>query len=192
MSSSAWFPLAQLLRPQGRRGELLADPLTNVDDAFSVGAQVWLAKTGEPATDGTPRVLEEFWEPTGRNAGRIVVKLSGVNSISEAEALEGLTLFLPASEAPELEDDTWFVADLIGCTLYDNGKPVGEIVDVEYAVGADGRTRLEDAAPLLAVETPGGEEALVPFVQVWIDAVDIQGKAVRMRLPQGLIGDVEE
>ncbi len=189
----AWMPVATLLRPQGRRGELLAEPLTDLTDIFAPGRAVVLAAAGSsPKPESAARQIEDHWLPTGKNAGRIVLKLSGCESINEAEALAGLQVWVAANEMPALDADTFFVGDLLGCAFFDGETQAGTIVDVEFPAGPDGRKRLEDAAPLLAVELSAGEEpVLVPFVRAWLESVDIAGKRVVMHLPAGLL-DAEE
>jgi 16S rRNA processing protein RimM len=201
-STSSWFPIARLLRPQGRRGEILADPLSDLPGLFDVTHDVVLAAAdaAAPASGSPPLRIEEHWLPTGKNAGRVVLKLSGCDSISAAEALAGQQLLIARSQLPTLDPGTFFVGDLLGCTVYnttaDNpaGDPIGTIVDVEFATAPDGRTRLEDAAPLLAVElaeltssTPPPEPVLIPFVLDWIDSIDITARRITMHLPDGLL-----
>jgi 16S rRNA processing protein RimM len=196
ISTSGWFPIARLLRPQGRRGELLADPLSDLPGLFAPNREVLLASANAvaPAPNTLPLHIEEHFFPTGKNAGRVVLKLSGCDSISAAEALAGQQLFIPTDQLPPLEPGTFFVGDLLGCTLYDStspNTPAGTVVDVEFATGPDGRTRLEEAAPLLSVElanqTPGAEPILVPLVLAWIDTIDIAARRIIMHLPEGLL-----
>jgi 16S rRNA processing protein RimM len=151
--------------------------------------------------DDLETVVESCWSPTGRNAGRIVLKLAGIDSISAAELLAGRDLLIPSSDLPALDPDTWFVRDLLGCQLYDGSTLVGEITGVEYPTSADGRLRLPDAAPLLEVTTarepqsngttradePGPEPALIPFIKSWLDSIDIQHRRIVMHLPPGLV-----
>ncbi len=200
-SAADWTPAARLLRPQGRRGELLAEPLSDVAALFEPGRRVLL----EPAA-AAPAVLttiESKWSPTGRNAGRIVLKLAGVDSISAAELLAGRELLVLSSDVPPLEPDTWFVRDLLGCQLFDRSALVGEITGVEYPMSPDGRTRLSDAAPLLEVTRNVDSQrnrrmssidtsshpapALIPFLKAWLDSVDLDRKQVVMHLPAGLL-----
>ena len=199
--SGSWIPAARLLRPQGRRGELLAELLSDLPGLFAPGRCVSLAASGTaPATETT---IESQWSPTGRNAGRVVLKLAGVDTISDAELLAGRELLVLASDLPPLEPDTWFVRDLLGCQLFDGATLIGEITGVEYPMSADGRTRLPDAAPLLQVtgiphsrsntevssaDTPShAEPALIPFLKSWLDSVDLSRKRLVMHLPAGLV-----
>jgi 16S rRNA processing protein RimM len=193
ISTTGWFPIARLLRPQGRRGELLADPLSDLPGLFASNREVLLApaNASAPPPNALPLHIEEHFLPTGKNAGRVVLKLSGCDSISSAELLAGQQLFIPTDQLPPLDPGTFFVGDLLGCTLYDAASPevpAGIVTDLEFATGPDGRTRLEDAAPLLSVEqTPGAEPILVPLVLAWIDTIDVAAKRITMHLPDGLL-----
>jgi 16S rRNA processing protein RimM len=204
--ASSWTPVARLLRPQGRRGELLAEPLTDLPGIFAAGRRVSLLATN--ATAAIETTIESHWSPTGRNAGRIVLKLADIDSISSAELLAGRELLVPSSDLPQLEPGTWFVRDLLGCQLFDGTTLVGEISGVEYPMSPDGRTRLPDPAPLLEVTpilttsgnlatSPGDTSshpapALIPFIKTWLDSVDLKHKRVVMHLPPGLIDLREE
>jgi 16S rRNA processing protein RimM len=171
---------------------LLAEPLSDLPEIFTAGREVLLAKSGAiaPAADTVPISLEDHWFPTGKNAGRVVLKLSGCDSISQAEALAGRQLLVRADSLPRLADDTYYVGDLLECDLFDGLQRVGRIVDVEFATAPDGRTRIEEAAPLLAVETaPAAEPVLVPFIRTWIDKVDLAAHRVVMHLPPGLFDE---
>jgi 16S rRNA processing protein RimM len=178
--------IAQLLRPQGRRGEMLCERLSDLEEMFQP-QQVWVGRH-EDGADARACELQEAWHPTGKNAGRVVLKLEGCDSINDAELLKGSYVLLPAAALPELEDDTFYVNELVGCELWDESRRIGEIVDVEFAMNSDGRTRLDDAAPLLSVHIEdGAEPVLVPFVNAWLVSVDTAGKRVVMRLPRGLV-----
>lgn len=188
-SSRLWVAIARLMRPQGRRGELLADPLTNLDAVFASGRAVWIGSTEPAAATAPSRTIEDCWHPTGRNAGRVVVKLTGCDSISDAEALAGQQVFVPGEAMPALDEDTYYVRDLIGCALFDGELAVGTIVDLQFPTAADG-SLLEEAPPLLGVALHGSAEdepTLVPFARAWLDHVDLAARAVYMHLPVGLI-----
>ncbi len=188
ITTSGWFPIARLLRPQGRRGEILADSLSDLPALFDPHLDVVFGSNGSPAPNSPTLHIEEHWLPTGKNAGRVVLKLSGCNSISDAAALAGRQLLIPTSQLPALDPGVFFVGDLLGCTVFDGPHPIGVIVDVRFATAPDGRTRLEDAAPLLSVElSSSSEPVLIPFVMAWTESVDIAARRILMRLPDGLL-----
>lgn len=188
-----WVAVAALIRTQGRRGELLAEPLTSLPEIFAAGRAVVLAK-GSSADAGSLHVtIEEHWFPTGKNSGRVVLKLSGCDSISQAEALAGLQVLMSADTLPKLDSDTFYVGDLVDCDLYDGDRRMGRVDGVEFAMAPDGHTRLETAAPLLSVIAgEDTEPVLVPFVRAWLDHVDLEGRRVVMHLPAGLFDEEPE
>jgi 16S rRNA processing protein RimM len=191
-TAPAFVTLARLLRPQGRRGELLADLLTDFPEHLSAATGVFLVPAAaEAPPPGAARiVVESHWLPTGKNAGRIVLKFTGTDTINDAERLAHMKLMIPAAERPALDPDTFYVNDLIGCTVYDRENPIGEVIDVEFATTPDGRTRLPEAAPLLLVQlaaTPETEPVLIPFVRTQLLSVDTATRRITMQLPQGLV-----
>ena len=197
-SSSKWVAIASILRPQGRKGEVLSELLTDLTDQFHEGRLVTLAKKDaqRPLSGAVPIALEDHWLPTGKNAGRIVLKLAGCDSISQAELLAGQQVMIPAEELPELEEDTFYVADLLDCTLFNGEQLIGKVVDVQFATTPDGKTRLPDAAPLLCVELPGNTEEvepfLIPFVRAHLESVAPAAKRIVMHLPEGLMLEEDE
>lgn len=195
-SDQHWIAVARLMRPQGRRGELLAEPLTDLAEVFASGRAFRMTSSSANVGSAPSVTLEDSWRPQGRNAGRLVLKLIGINSISEAEALQGKELFLPEADLPALEADTYLVRDLIGCSLYNADQLLGHISDLQFPIGPDGHTRVADAADLLVVDPPnappGTEPTLVPFVKAWLTSVDLDTRRITMNLPDGLFDTAEE
>lgn len=183
-----------MLRPQGRKGEVLADLLTDFPEQFEGAPRVFLAAphfAGSQLEARSTQVIAA-WLPVGRNQGRIVLHFEGVDSITLAETLSGLDVLLPTAQRVDLEEDANYVSDLIGCTVFDHanatlGEAVGVVTDVQFATTADGTRRLEEAAPLLAVETPEGAEILIPYVKAFIRNLEPSAKRIDMTLPAGLV-----
>ena len=183
-----WTVLAHLLRPQGRKGEVLAELLTDFPERFREQPEVHLGTPGPDSTHAglRPATITNHWLPVGRNQGRVVLTFAGVDSIEAAESLAGLDVVIAPEARVELDDDTEYISDLVGCEVYDRGKMVGSITGVEFATTADGTRRLEGAAPLLTVEADGGE-VLIPYVQQFLICMAIKDKRIDMQLPDGLL-----
>jgi 16S rRNA processing protein RimM len=181
-----WVWLAQIRRPQGRKGEVYADILTDYPDKFSERRHLWLlreaapdAKAGAGAKlDLAPREIElmDHW----LHKGGIVLHFAGVDSISAAETLAGLVVAIPRTERATLDENEVYIADLIGCSLVDvaGAAPVvlGEIEDVDRTAGP---------VALLVVRGAAGE-ILIPFAKSYLRLIDLEAKKVEMALPEGL------
>ncbi len=197
-SASQWIVLARILRPQGRRGEVLADLFTDFPQRFRQQPRVWLAPQGfadspaaaSPSTETSPpiRIAEvaSHWLPVGRNAGRIVLRFAGIDSIEQAAPLAGFEVLVPLAERTPLDPGAAYISDLIGCTVFDRGQPLGTVAAVHFPTTPDGARRLDAAAPLLVLATPSGDELLVPFARAFLVELDPAAKSIRMALPEGL------
>ncbi len=187
-AATPWTVLAHLLRPQGRKGELLAELFTDFPERFAERSRVFLARPGftGPQSQARPAVVANHWLPVGRNQGRIVLAFAAIDSIEQAETLAGLDVLIPAEQRVELEDDADYISDLLGCAVFDRGAPLGIVTGVDFPTTPDGARRLADAAPLLSVETPAGAEILIPYVQSFLVSRDIAAKRLDMTLPAGL------
>lgn len=188
-SSSSWIVLAQILRPQGRKGELLAELFTDFPDRFEEQKRVFLAPPdfSGPSSEATSVEVAAFWLPVGKNEGRIVFQFVGIDSISDAEAIAGKEVIIPQEERLPLDDEAIYISELVGCTIYDNGVIVGIIEDVQFPSTPDGTRRLTDAAPLLEVRSPDDYEILIPFVKAFLVVLDTHNKLIEMTLPSGLL-----
>lgn len=186
---TSWTVLAHVLRSQGRKGEVLAELLTDFPEKFSERKQVFLAPAGFEGAASTARQVEvvAHWLPVGKNEGRIVLQFAGVGSITDAEALAGLDVVVPREERVELADDAVYISELIGCAVFDRSEKIGVVTDVQFATTPDGGRKLEDAAPLLVVTSTDGDDVLVPFAKAFLNGVNVQAKRVDMTLPGGLV-----
>jgi 16S rRNA processing protein RimM len=187
--TSAWVVLAHLLRPQGRKGELLAELFTDFPERFDDQRRVFLAKPGFVGVKTEARSAEvaAFWLPVGKNQGRVVLQFTAIDTISDAETIAGLDVIVPREERLPLEDESVYISELIGCTVFDGLRQVGVVEDVQFAMTPDGDRRLDEAAPLLAVASVDGDEILIPFAKAFLVKVDTEAKRIEMTLPEGLI-----
>lgn len=173
MTGEPWTILARLVRPQGRHGEILADILTDFPERFADRRRLFLVPAETSQEPAREMQLDNHW----LHKGRVVLKFAGVDSINDAESLRGLLVAIPASERNTLADDSVYVADLIGCEVFDlnTSKIIGLVAEMDRDAG------------LLEIRTSAGEELLVPFAKEYLVTMDLAGKRIEMRLPEGLL-----
>jgi 16S rRNA processing protein RimM len=174
-----WVWLARIRHPQGRKGEVFADILTDFPEKFAERKQLWLLSGSSGAGGGAlPREVQLIadWP----HKGGIVLHFAGVDSISAAETLKGLIVAIPHAERAALDEDEVYIADLIGCMLIDvaGAEPVtvGEIEEVDRTAGP---------VALLIVQGAAGE-VLIPFAKSYLRKIDLAARRVEMALPEGL------
>jgi 16S rRNA processing protein RimM len=167
-----FITLARVVKTQGRHGEVAAEIHTDVPDRFSEGMKLLaLAKSGDKRRE---LEIESFWP----HKGLVVLKFRGIDSISEAEALIGSELQVPRAERAKLDEGWNFISDLVGCVVFDNGTEIGRIEDVQLGAGE---------APLLIVAATDGKKFDVPFAKAYVEGVDVGGREVRLKLPEGML-----
>ena len=170
-ASGEWISLAVVVKTQGRRGEVAVELHTDVPGRFRQEMRLWAL-----AKDGHRRevTVEDLWP----HKSFLVLKFQGVETISDAEPLVGAELQLPRSERAELEPGWTYLSDLIGCTVFDGQREIGEIEDVQFGAGE---------APLLVVRSGSKLPYEIPFAEAFLEKLDLEGKQVRMKLPEGLL-----
>jgi 16S rRNA processing protein RimM len=178
-----WVWLARIRRPQGRKGEVFADILTDFPEKFAQRRRLWLVADPESTRSKVnPAPSEVELRAHWLHKGGVVLHFVGVDSISAAELLAGKIVAVPFAERAPLAEGEVYIGDLIGCTLVDVGGAapviVGQIEEVDRAAGP---------VALLVVRGVTGE-VLIPFAKSYLRTLDLAGKRVEMSLPEGLTG----
>lgn len=156
-------------RTHGNRGEVIVNPETDFpEERFQVGAR--LTTRRKDGTEGTLDVTS-----MRMHAGRPIIGLAGVESISDAEALAGQELRVETGLGP-LPEGEYYHRDLIGCAVVTQaGETVGQVTGVEG----------DRQVSRLVVRGPR-REVLIPLADE-ICAVDLGARRITVRPPEGLL-----
>jgi 16S rRNA processing protein RimM len=154
--------------------------------AFGVKGEVRLKSfTADPLSIGeyAPLVTEDGRRSfdvalEGQLTNGLLVRLSGVGSKEEADALKGVKLFVPRDRLPGLPDDEYYHADLIGLEVLDSGG--GRLGRVKAVLN-------HGAGDILEVQVPGSSETvLLPFTMEAVPTVDLAAGRIIADPPEGL------
>ncbi|MDB5743899.1 MAG: rRNA processing protein RimM [Polaromonas sp.] len=111
------------------------------------------------------------------HSGTVVAKFAEFDDRNLAEALRGARIFLSRSSFPAACADEYYWVDLIGLNVINReGVALGRVRDL-MATGPHS---------VLCIEYPSCQEdgtiitaeRMIPFVSVYVDAVDIPGKSI--------------
>ncbi len=169
-----WVVIAQVVGARGNRGELLTIPLTGSAGRFRETGEVFL----RPGPQSDPAAHRYRVEDAWPHKGRVVLKLAGMDSISEAERWRGAEVCVPLASRPPLPDGEYYQSDLVGCEVYDRcaGRLLGRVVGWQEFGGP----------PLVRVEDAEGGELLIPFAGSIFTEIDPPGRRIVVDLPKGL------
>lgn len=116
--------------------------------------------------------------------GGFAARLSGVSTKDAADALRGTRLYAARDSLPNLPDDEYYHADLIGLAVFDTG---GEKLGRIKAVLNHG------AGDLLEISVPGQKQpVLLPFTLSNVPTIDLTAGKVIADPPDGVFADGED
>lgn len=123
---------------------------------------------------------EKLLLSSARPHGNVVIAaIKGVDSIEQAETFRGKVIFMDRRDAA-LDDGQYFIADLIGCKVFDTDskKPLGVLSDVSQT-GANDVWHIKS----------GDKEYLVPCIDEVVVSVDIDDETIFLRPLKGIFPD---
>ena len=125
--------IGRVVKPQGRKGEVLVDPLSDRPDRFPALRAAYVPGTG----GGSREVRVESCWP---HKGRFVLKLEGVDSIDDAETLRGMEMRIAEEDLPALPAGSYYHHQLKGLPVVDEAGTIAWSYCSPMAVnpGADG------------------------------------------------------
>jgi 16S rRNA processing protein RimM len=186
--SPGWIVVARILRPRGNKGEVAVELLTDFPERLTQLAEVYLGRVvGEGfagafgAAEPAATSVKSCWL-SQNHRGQGVIHFVGVESINAAEKFRGLDVLLPFEQRVTLPAGQYFVADLIGCAVFQvdaAAELVGTVSDVQFpGEGMRG-------TPVLEVRTERGE-LLIPLAKDICKRIDVGARRIEVELPEGL------
>jgi 16S rRNA processing protein RimM len=111
-------------------------------------------------------------------------RIKGVQYKDQADAMRGIRLCTNRENLPNLPDDEYYHADLVGLDVYDTGgKKLGKVSAV-YDHGAGN---------FLEINTKGTKNTvLLPFTRDAVPTVDLSAKRIITDPPKGVFPEAKE
>lgn len=154
----------------GIRGEVKVFPTTDDPMRFKKLKKVFL-DTGRERLElevQSVRFFKQF----------AIVKFKGIDNINDIEKYKGKGIFVPREDAVPLDEDEYYIADLIGMEVFTEDGHFGVVKDV-METGAN---------EVYIIESDEHVEVLIPAIRQCVLDVNVEEKKMKIRLMDGLIG----
>lgn len=159
--------IGYITRPHGIQGEIRVEIHTDQPDRFLMLENILVGEEElQPMRVENVRFHQDI----------AILKLEGCDTRNQADGLRGKSILIPIEDAVPLEEDEFFIFQIIGLQAQtEEGEVLGEIIDV-IETGAN---------DVFIVETPSGQLLLPDIPDVILDA-DPEAGIVLVRLIPGL------
>jgi 16S rRNA processing protein RimM len=160
--------MGRIAAPHGVRGAFRVQPLS-ADPASLLDFPRWWIRSGDASEWKAYQVAS-----SRVHSGSLVAELAGVTTRDAAGALRGASIGVPHESLPALADDEYYQADLVGMAVVNRGGDVlGTVVDFVDS----------GAHPIVRVAPAQGGERLIPWVEQYIDRVDVAARRIDVDWP---------
>ena len=161
----------------GLRGEVRIEPHTDFPDRFSPGNTILMGVD----------LVEMRIVASRPHKGLHLVLFDGIASRTAAEGVRGNWLFIPEEDASPLDEDVYWIHDLVGMQVEDTGGRILGTVRNVMPTGAND-VYLIDPAPGVNRD----QEILLPAIADVIKRVDVDARRIVVDLMPGLLDEPEE
>ena len=167
-----YFEIGFIANTHALKGELKVRPYTESPKRFEELKRILVDFKGELKSYDIEKVRYQ--------GDMVLLKLKTIDSIEEAIKLKNHYIKIPREEAKKLEDDEYFIADLIGCNVFVNDEQIGVLDDIFTAGAGD----------VYVVKRNGKKDLLLPALDSVIKNVDIVSRRIDVEIPRGLEDEV--
>ena len=164
------FDIGIIVKLQGLKGEVRVTPVTDDPSRFSLLNEVFVVNK---KNDSKTYEIEK----SRLQNNMVILKFIGVDSPSDAEKLIGSTIKIPAELGLKLNDDEYYVRDLLDMEVY---------TEENEKLGIIGEVIKTGANDVYLIKTPDKSEILIPAIKQCIKSVSINNRRMIVRLMDGM------
>ena len=163
-----YFRIGVITEPHGVQGEVKVYPTTDdvlhlkkVKEIYLQTKEGWQTLHLKGMKQQNNRIILRFAEFTDRNA---------------VEGLRKLELYVDRAHAVPLEENEYYISDLIGLAVFEDDVQIGEVTDV-IETGAN---------DVYQIKRTDGTELLLPAIKQCVRKVDVEGGRMDVSVMEGL------
>jgi 16S rRNA processing protein RimM len=163
-----FLAVGKLRRPHGLHGEIIMDVLTDFPERLHRGITLYVGPEYQPL-----RLRSHRW-----HTAALLVAFEGYDTPERAGELRNQLAYVTTADRPPLPEGEYYHHQLIGLkVISEQGEVLGKVTEI-LATGAN---------DVYIVRAEIGAEILIPAVDEFVRAVDLEHGELRVRLAPGLL-----
>lgn len=107
----------------------------------------------------------------------VLLTLQEITDMNEAEKLKKFYVEIPREEVRPLPEGSYYIFELVGLPVYENGQMLGTLANVLHTGSND----------VYVVQTPEGKEFYLPALKSVITQIDLEAGRIEVKVPPGLL-----
>ncbi|MGV8906256.1 MAG: ribosome maturation factor RimM [Acetobacterium sp.] len=168
MKNDSMMIIGRILGVHGIKGEIKVLPLTDDPERFFDLETIQISK-------------DKNWVKysiTGQriHKNNIIIFLEGIKTRNDAEALMGQLIAIDRELAVDLNEDEYFIEDLLGFNVYNEDQLLGKLTDIMQTGGID-----------VYIITGGKKTYCVPARKIYFEDFNLEEKRIKANIPQEIL-----
>ncbi|MBR3599327.1 MAG: 16S rRNA processing protein RimM [Lachnospiraceae bacterium] len=107
----------------------------------------------------------------------VILSFKEFEDINAIEKYKNCELFVKREDAMPLDEDEFYIADVIGMEVWEDDKLIGELADVMQTGAND----------VFVVNMTDGKELLIPVIKQCVLDIDYDDKKILVKLMKGML-----
>jgi 16S rRNA processing protein RimM len=162
-----YIEILEITKPHGLKGEMRAKYYCDSPDEIAEFGALYLGAGKKPVKLVSHRLQKNM----------IVIELEGVSTVEEAQKLSGELIYIDREDI-ELDEDVWFIRDLIGFDVFDadTGVHYGAVEEILQNAPTD----------VYSIRNTEGKQLLFPSIPEVLIDIDLSERKIFIRPLEGL------
>ncbi len=107
----------------------------------------------------------------------VILSFKEFKDINEIEKYKNCELYVKREDAMPLDEDEFYIADVIGMEVWEEDKKLGELYDVIQTGAND----------VFSIKLLDGKELLIPVIKQCVIDIDYEARRVNVKLMKGML-----
>ena len=162
--------IGQIVNTFGIKGQIKVKPFTDDIKRFDNLKEVYVEK------NNTKKEYEI--EEVKYHKDMVLIKFKGIETVEQAEKLKNSYVTISRDSAEELEEDRYYIVDLLGLEVYTDEQILLGILEDIFNTGSN---------DIYVVKSSDGKQILLPAIKDVVKNIDIENKKIIVHIIPGLI-----